>query len=131
VLAAAGLIALEESPAELATDHANARYLAERLSAMAPIEIDAGRVRTNIVIFDISGLGVTTDEFSRSLKENGVLANGIDARRMRMVTHRDVSREDCERAADLVEALNTSTAPRHPTAHLRSAPASHATAAKN
>jgi len=131
VLAAAGLIALEESPAELATDHANARYLAERLSAIWPIQIDAGRVRTNIVIFDISGLGVTTAEFSRSLKEKGVLANGIDATHMRMVTHRDVLREDCERAADVVEAVNTSTAPRHPTAHLRSAPASHATAAKN
>jgi threonine aldolase len=131
VLAAAGLIALEESPAGLATDHANARYLAERLSTLRPIQIDAGRVRTNIVIFDISGLGVSTADFSGSLKENGVLANGIDATRMRMVTHRDVSRDDCERAAEIVEAVNTSTAPRHPTAHLRSAPASHATVAKS
>jgi threonine aldolase len=131
VLAAAGLIALEESPAQLPTDHANARYLAERLSTLRPIQIDAGRVRTNVVIFDISGLGVSTAEFSRSLQENGVLANGIDATRMRMVTHRDVSREDCERAAEIVEAVKTSTAPPHPTAHLRSVPASLAPAAKN
>jgi len=105
VLAAAGLIALEESPAGLASDHANARYLADRLSRMPPIKLDAAAVRTNIVIFDISGLGVTTADFSRSLKEKGVLANGINPTHMRMLTHRDVSRQDCEKAADVVGDL--------------------------
>jgi len=102
VLAAAGLIALEESPAVLAADHANARYLAERLSALPHIKIDAPGVHTNIVIFDIAELGVSTAEFSRGFKEKGVLANGINATQMRMVTHLDVSREDCEKAADAV-----------------------------
>lgn len=105
VLAAAGLIALEESPTQLPVDHANARYLAERLSAMHPIKIDAARVRTNIVIFDISGLGVSTEEFSRGLKEKGILADGISATQMRMVTHMDVSRQDCEEAAIAVASL--------------------------
>jgi threonine aldolase len=105
VLAAAGLVALEESPAGLPVDHTNARYLAERLSAIRSIAIDAKRVRTNIVIFDISGLGVATDEFSRLLKQKGILANGIDATHMRMLTHLDVSREDCSSAADVVAAL--------------------------
>jgi len=102
VLAAAGLIALEESPAGLKSDHANARYLAERISAVTPIKFNAERVRTNIVIFDISDLGVTTGEFSKALKEKRILANGINATHMRMVTHMDVGREDCERAADAV-----------------------------
>ena len=102
VLAAAGLIALEESPARLPTDHANARYLAERLSAVRPIVIDARRVTTNIVIFDISNLGVSTAEFSRALKQKGILANGISATHMRMVTHLDVSREDCASTVDVV-----------------------------
>jgi threonine aldolase len=105
VLAAAGLIALEESPTLLAEDHANARYLAERLNVLRALRIDVERVRTNIVIFEISGLGVSTDEFSRQLKEKGILANGINATHMRMVTHRDVSRKDCERAADVVNEL--------------------------
>jgi threonine aldolase len=108
VLAAAGLLALEESPAALAADHANARYLAERLSALPPIKIDAQRVRTNIVIFDISELGVSTAEFSRGLKEKGILANGINATHMRMVTHLDVSRKDCETAADTVREMTAS-----------------------
>jgi threonine aldolase len=105
VLAAAGLIALEESPAALPADHANARYLAERLSALPHIKIDTQRVHTNIVIFDIAELGISTAEFSRGLKEKGVLANGINATHMRMVTHLDVSRADCEKAADAVGEL--------------------------
>ena len=61
VLAAAGLIALEESPAKLATDHANARFLADVLSRLPGVRIDPQAVVTNIVIFDISALSVTTE----------------------------------------------------------------------
>ncbi len=102
VLAAAGLIALEESPARLNEDHQNARYLAERLSALPGIKIHPARVSTNILIFDISGLGLSTSEFSRELKSEGLLANGISANEMRIVTHRDVSREQCLRAGTIL-----------------------------
>jgi threonine aldolase len=105
VLAAAGLIALEESPAYLPNDHANARFLAEQIAAVEGIALDPSRVRTNIVIFDISGLGIATKEFSQQLKSRGVLANGINATHMRMVTHIDVSRADCEHAAGALAEL--------------------------
>ncbi|HEX3681094.1 MAG TPA: GntG family PLP-dependent aldolase [Bryobacteraceae bacterium] len=110
VLAAAGLIALEESPARLYRDHENARYLAQQLAEIPGIQIDAARVRTNIVIFDVSGVGVSAQEFSRRLRASGVLANGIDGTHMRMVTHRDVDRRDCEYAARaLAEAASQIT----------------------
>lgn len=99
VLAAAGLIALEESPAHLDRDHENARYLAQQIAEIPGVEIDPARVATNIVVFDISGLGISTQEFSDRLRSRGVLANGIDGAHMRMVTHRDVDRRDCEDAA--------------------------------
>ncbi len=105
ILAAAGLIALEESPARLYQDHRNARYLAERLSELPGIKVNPPRVCTNIVIFDISGLGLSTAEFSKQLKAEGVLANGIGGARMRAVTHMDVSREQCERALEILEAV--------------------------
>ena len=105
VLAAAGLIALEESPSRLHEDHENARFLAQRLSEIPGIKIDPARVRTNIVIFDISGLGITSAELSRDLKSAGVRANGINPTRMRMLTHCDVTREDCERAAGILAQL--------------------------
>jgi threonine aldolase len=105
VLAAAGLIALEESPAHLPNDHANARLLAEQIAGIEGIALDPSRVRTNIVIFDISGLGTGTKEFSHELKVRGILANGINAAHMRMVTHVDVTRADCEHAADILAEL--------------------------
>ncbi|MGH9673643.1 MAG: threonine aldolase family protein [Bryobacteraceae bacterium] len=102
VLAAAGLIALERMPARLGEDHANARLLAERLSRTPGIAIDPARVETNIVIFDIAGTGLSAAAFSARLKERGVLANGINARQVRMVTHYDVTGVDCEAALEAV-----------------------------
>ncbi|HEX4747924.1 MAG TPA: GntG family PLP-dependent aldolase [Bryobacteraceae bacterium] len=105
VLAAAGLIALEEGPAKLASDHENARFLAQRLSELPGISIDAAAVQTNIVIFDIEKTGYTPREFSQELKHRGVLANGVGAMRIRMVTHRDITRGQCERAMQIVSEV--------------------------
>jgi threonine aldolase len=102
VLAAAGLIALEKTPERLPEDHANARYLAEALAAMPSIRANPAAVQTNIVIFDISGTGYSPSQFSEELKRRGVLANGVSATEIRMVTHYDVSRGDCERAVAAV-----------------------------
>jgi threonine aldolase len=104
VLAAAGLIALEESPKALAQDHANAKMLAQRLAKLKGIAIDPAKVVTNIVIFDIAGTGLAPTEFLDRLKAQGVLAIGIGEARIRLVTHYDVSHADCERAADVIEA---------------------------
>jgi threonine aldolase len=105
VLAAAGLIALEKMPWRLHEDHANARLLAEGLAEIPGIHIDPEKVPTNILIFDISGTGMNTAEFSQRLKERGVLANGINPRQMRMVTHYDVTREDCLRALKIIREI--------------------------
>jgi threonine aldolase len=95
VLAAAGLIALEEMPHRLGEDHTNARFLAGELAKLPGILIDPARVQTNIVIFDISGTGLATTELTTALRARGVLMNGINPRQMRAVTHFDVSREQC------------------------------------
>lgn len=96
VVAAAGLVALEKMTARLEEDHANAQLLAKRLAEIQGVKIDPERVQTNILVFDITGTGQTTAEFSTKLKQRGVLANGLNAREMRMVTHKDVSASDCE-----------------------------------
>ena len=109
ILAAAGLLALEESPARLHIDHANARLLAEGLAAIPAIKINPASVQTNIVIFDISGTGLSPREFSAQLKSRGVLANGVGASSIRMVTHRDVNREQCRRALEIVTEVASHT----------------------
>jgi threonine aldolase len=105
VLGAAGLIALEKMPARLQQDHDNAKLLAEGLAEIKGIRIDAKKVRTNILVFNIVGTGMDTAEFSRKLGEQRVLAAGIDAEQMRFVTHNDVSREDCGRVLEAVRAV--------------------------
>ena len=102
VLAASGLIALEESPKLLARDHENARFLAEGLSRIDGISVDPKKVVTNIVIFDVSGTGKTAAEISGALAKQKILANPTEKFLIRMVTHCDVDRTGCEQALQSV-----------------------------
>lgn len=95
ILAAAGLIALEESPKRLHIDHENARKLAEGVANLKGVAIDAEKVVTNIVIFDVSATGKTSAEICNRLKESEIYAIPF-GKAIRMVTHCDVSREDIE-----------------------------------
>jgi threonine aldolase len=104
VLAAAGLIALEEMPARLGEDHANARLLAEAVAKQEAAEIDLETVQTNIVIFQLRR-GENAAVFCAALKQRGVLASEVAVRSVRFVTHLDVRREDCERAAGVAAEL--------------------------
>jgi threonine aldolase len=101
VLAAAGLVALEEMSARLGDDHANARLLAGAVAAHDAAEIDLATVETNMVIFKLKK-GGDAAAFCAALKEKGVLAGGLGPRMVRFVTHFDVSREDCVGAAGVV-----------------------------
>jgi threonine aldolase len=104
VLAAAGIIALEEGPKRLQIDHDNAQLLAKKLAAIPGIALDPGKVQTNIVIFSVKPSGRTSSVFLEQIRERGVLAVPVDNDRVRMVTHLDVDRADIEKAADLVAA---------------------------
>jgi len=98
VLAAAGLIALEEMPKRLAEDHANARLIAEQLAGLPQIELDLATVQTNIVIFTLKEEGKAEELVSR-LKRLGILCGMIGRKSVRFVTHHDVDRAACEQAA--------------------------------
>jgi threonine aldolase len=103
VLAAAGLIALEKMPARLHEDHANAQLLAEALSQFDCVDIDIESVETNIVIFKLTGDMSATNLVAR-LKTRGVLMSTVGPKAIRMVTHHDVSREDCLQAIEALSA---------------------------
>jgi threonine aldolase len=96
VLAAAGLIALEEMPARLHEDHANARWMAEQIAAMDGCRIDLETVQTNIVIFRPEER--TAAEVIAALKSREVLCGTAGPDEVRFVTHRDVNRAAGERA---------------------------------
>ena len=110
VLAAAGLIAIEEMPRRLQEDHANARLMAEALNNTDGVEIDPETVETNIVIFRITA-AVTHQELVARLKARGVLVSSVGPQLVRLVTHRDVGRGHCMRAAEvLTEELEAAQA---------------------
>jgi threonine aldolase len=103
VLAAAGLIALEEMPARLPEDHANARWMAEQIAEIPGCVIDLATVQTNIVIFRSARR--TATEIVEALKRQGVLCGTAGPDEVRFVTHRDVDRAACGRAVSLLCAV--------------------------
>jgi threonine aldolase len=93
IIAAAGLIALEESPKRLHEDHENAKRLAEGIAQIPGIAIDVAGVETNIVIFDVACTGRSSADIVADLRERGILSIGFGTK-IRFVTHCDVSAED-------------------------------------
>jgi len=102
VIAATGLVAIEETPPLLARDHANAKFLAQELAAIDRIEIAPDDVETNILFFRVSKPDWSAERLRAALREDGVLVSGLYGR-IRMVTHRDVDRKGCESAIAAVK----------------------------
>lgn len=102
VLAAAGLVALDKMVARLEEDHKNARLLAEGLAQLPGVRIDLEAVQTNIVIFDVSDCGLSAQQLVARMKERGVLAHAANQHQIRLVTHKDVSRADCQTAVEVI-----------------------------
>ncbi len=101
VLAAAGLVGVETMIPRLAEDHAHAAVLADALRQCRGIEV--APARTNIVVGLLAGR--SAPELVEALAARGVLASAMDGHTLRLVTHRDVSRADCEAAARTVAGL--------------------------
>jgi len=108
VLAAAGLIALEQGPGRLHEDHANARFLAEALTNIEQVSIDPDAVETNIVIFKLIG-EIKAADVAALLKARGFLMSAVAPDAIRIVTHLDVDRAACVAAAaalaEVIEGL--------------------------
>jgi threonine aldolase len=100
IVAAAGLYALDHNVERLSEDHANARALAEGLADLPGASIDASKVETNIVIFDVDDAPRRWAE----LAEAGVEVTPVGPKRLRAVTHLDVDRAGIGRA---LEAFRT------------------------
>ena len=104
ILAAAGLIALEEGPPRLHEDHANAHLLADSIATCQRADIDLPSVQTNIVFFTLKD-GGDAPTLVAALKSEGILCSAIGPHAVRLVTHSDVSREQCERCAAVLVRL--------------------------
>jgi threonine aldolase len=105
VIAAAGLIALEKSPARLHVDHENAWRLAEGIAGMTRLKIDPAKVKSNIVIFDCEKTGMTAVELCDALREKDIWALDTEKYSVRFVTHCDVDQAGVERSLVALEEV--------------------------
>ena len=104
ILAAAGLVALQTMTRRLGEDHENARLIADALAGLRTVRL--APVRTNIVVAEMVDPPGAAADVVQELGRRQILAAALDARTLRLVTHHDVSRSDCEKAAgQLAEIL--------------------------
>jgi threonine aldolase len=106
IMAAAGLHALDHHMERLADDHANARRIGERLAQSRCVRLDLATVQTNIIVFSLSPDAPDATTVVARARARGVLVFAFGVRTIRAVTHLDVTREQCDGAAEiLVEAI--------------------------
>jgi threonine aldolase len=105
IFAAAGLYALDHNVERLAEDHANARRFAQRLAASPRVVLDLATVQTNIIVFGLAADGPDAATVVTRARERGVLVFAFGPRTVRAVTHLDVSREQCERAGEILVGI--------------------------
>ena len=110
IMAAAGLIALDEGPGRLHLDHERARRLAEGLAEMLPGTVDPGTVETNMVYADTEAVGLEPLAMIERLRDLGVGATFVSGM-VRMVTHVDVDDDGLAIALDAWRSI-AATAPK-------------------
>ena len=103
IIAAGAVYALEHQVERLAEDHANAQLLADGLTSIGGISVEP--VETNILFFDVAGLGLTAESFNQATLAYGLRFTGSGPTRLRAVTHLDVSRAQIEEAVEIVRKV--------------------------
>jgi threonine aldolase len=105
IYAAAGLYAIDNHIARLGEDHAHAKLIAERLATCPRVRLDLETVQTNIVVFHLDSGTADGAAVAARAKERGVLLFPFGARTLRLVTHLDVTRAQCEEAAGILREV--------------------------
>ncbi|WP_077210526.1 low-specificity L-threonine aldolase [Bacillus dakarensis] len=104
VLAAPGLIALNENIDRLFEDHENAKLLAEGLVNISGIELET-KVETNIIIINITKANKTTEELLNALYENGIAAGAFGPNLIRFVTNNGVTKNDIDKVLAVIHNI--------------------------
>ena len=105
VIAAPGIIALEQMVDRLAEDHVTANRLAAGLQAVDPDLVDPADIESNIVMVDLAKSGRNAAWWSLALKERGVWTLANNTMIMRLVTHRHITEADVDRAVEIIGGL--------------------------
>ncbi|MGD8343305.1 MAG: low-specificity L-threonine aldolase [Desulfobacterales bacterium] len=105
ILAAAGIVALNEMVERLAQDHANAKKLAMGLAHIPGLSLDPDQIRTNIVFFELESEQMTAAQFSRRIDAEGIRMLPTGAQKVRAVTHYHITAEDIDQALAVISKV--------------------------
>lgn len=105
ILAAAGIYALENLVERLQEDHNLAGKLARGLSEIPGIKVNIGTVQTNIVMADLTKSDLDVNNLVELLKQKGILVNSVNEKRIRFVTHRDISTENIDYTLQVIKQI--------------------------
>ncbi len=94
IIAAAGIVALEDMIDRLKEDHKNAQLLAEGISEISELAIDLQKVKTNIIYFDLISNKISAQDLLKKMEEKGIKFLSTGPNRFRMVTHYGITEED-------------------------------------
>ncbi|MDQ3005496.1 MAG: low-specificity L-threonine aldolase [Chloroflexota bacterium] len=98
VLAAAGIISLEQMVNRLADDHAHARLLADGLRQISGIVVDDGSPYSNMVYLNLSDdVSINSQQIGEKMRKLGILVDAENNRRFRLVTHCQIDDDAVER----------------------------------
>ena len=104
VIAAAGIVAMEQMADRLAEDHALARRLAQGIARVPGLSIGTATVETNLVYFDVTASALTAQELAMRLEQRGVRVLALGPRRLRAVTHHGIETRDIDQALEALRA---------------------------
>jgi len=105
ILAAAGILSIEEMTKRLHVDHDNAKYLGRKLLETGLVSLDEASIQINMVFFRFKQSDFPHARFTGYLFDHGVKINGSDDV-YRFVTHNDVTREDLDKVVQLIKDFN-------------------------
>jgi threonine aldolase len=105
ILAAAGIVALNEMVERLAQDHANAKKLAMGLAHIPGLSLDPDQIRTNIVFFELESEQMTAAQFTRRIDAEGIRMLPTGAQKVRAVTHYHITAEDIDQALAVISKV--------------------------
>ena len=102
IVAAAGIVAIEQQRERLIEDHQHARLLAESIADNPNIKIDMKEVQTNIVRMDVSPGGQDARKLQAAFESRGLKAKAVSENFIRMVTYREIGKENIIKAAEII-----------------------------
>ena len=105
IIAAAGILSINEMRNRLKDDHENAKHLANGLHALPGIELDTDLVPTNIIFFNFDHPKLSSSELVNHMESNGIIFSDYNGKHCRLVLHHGISRDDVEKVIDVFNKL--------------------------